>query len=605
MDTTINAKSSLRSGGMRAYFDRSVPDVPLAVWITIAVLAVIGIGSLILSEQIATGWLALGERTNISRRDLNPIEWITIIGGVLWGAIVLRTTWGLLQRERAAWSWAQWVVLLTMSVAMVAVLSGAFDVQLVVPDDGSFLDNPFGTLELIGPALLLFLILLGTYRYLAADADYSADHAIRLRLAKTPGAGAIIGFVFLFAVFAVADDLFLTGRSQAGILATNLPRGIVAIGITFLMISGEFDLSVGSIYGASAMVFLSALTEGVFGLPPVSAIPALIIAMVFAGFLGLINGLIRIWTDIPSFIVTLGTLLAYRAIVLVTISGGRILRYADYRLPPPYIYFNRYLLAAGALLLALLVAYMGRALISAAWRALKTALNKRGENDAANDFGFFRVVFSSLRFLVTTALVVGLVVLLALAAINLVNAASGESGAILEVSFFDLANGQVDFVPRDVNLRMGTLWWALLIIIFQFVLTQTPYGNSVLAVGGNPGAALAQGVNVNRVKVTNFIICAVLAGIAGVFSVARVASVDPQAGTQLELQTIAASVIGGALLAGGYGSIFGSLLGVLVLGMIQTGLVQIGVDERMFSGVQGVIIIIAVIINTAVRSVRR
>jgi simple sugar transport system permease protein len=129
------------------------------------------------------------------------------------------------------------------------------------------------------------------------------------------------------------------------------------------------------------------------------------------------------------------------------------------------------------------------------------------------------------------------------------------------------------------------------------VLTRTSYGNAVFAVGGNPGAARAQGIDVDRIKVFNFVLLAFLVGIAAILEVARNPGVDPLKGDGWELEVIAMTVIGGALLSGGYGSIIGTMLGVLIFGMLQTGLVLVGMDQRMFQGVIGVIMIIAVVLN--------
>ena len=183
-----------------------------------------------------------------------------------------------------------------------------------------------------------------------------------------------------------------------------------------------------------------------------------------------------------------------------------------------------------------------------------------------------------------------------------------------QVGFFDIVNGRWDgsfvlgsdslfsvMVPRDGNFRIAIVWWFILVIFFNIILTSTPYGNSVFAVGGNVGAARAQGINVSFIKVFNFVLAAFLTGVAAIYETARNPGVDPLKGNQWELEVIAMTVIGGALLTGGYGSIIGSLLGALIFGMLQTGLVLVGIESRLFSGTVGVVIIIAVVLNTAVR----
>jgi ribose/xylose/arabinose/galactoside ABC-type transport system permease subunit len=633
---------------IKDYFGGKHTAMSPGILLTIALLGVIGVITLVIGEQVLTGWLALGERVNISRRDINWVEWVTIAGTGIIGIISLRTVFGLITRDKRAWAWAQWVVLAVAIVGLTVLISGSFDLPGVLPKGGSIIDNLPGVQEFTAPGLLIFLSCIAVYRFMTMEVDVAPDTVIRNMLAKTPGAGAIVGFFALLIFFSLASDLFLEQKSIASLLATNITRGLVAIGITFLMISGEFDLSVGSVFGAGALVFLLMMTEGLtqgtlIGVPAIilgliaagwgwnkrsnfqiiaglgafilgllamaslqtivitSVIPAMLIALAFAALLGYINGNILISTGIPSFIVTLGTLLAYRAILLIVVADGRILRYADYRLPPPYVYFNRYVLAVLGFIVAVVVVLIGYSLLRSAWATLRQRISAYRTD--TSDFRDFFIFSAALRMAFNLVVVLGAAGILVSLALNQLSLAGTTS--TLEISFFDLLNARFDFVASDVNLRIGVLWWLLLVLIFQFVLMQTSYGNHVFAVGGNPGAARAQGINVNRVKIMNFMICSMLACLAGIISVARLANVDPLMGDGLELEVIAASVIGGAMLTGGYGSIIGSLLGVLIFGMLQTGLVLIGVDSRAFSGVIGIIIIIAVVINTLARQARK
>ncbi len=599
--TAYGFLSHERAPSMQAYFEGKSSRMAPGVLLTIALLSIIGVISLVIAEQVLTGWLPLGERVNIARSNLNGAEMLVAICGLLWGFVTLRTVYGLLNRNRRAWAWAQWVVLLTAVIGMTLLLSGIFDLSTIIPRGGTIFDNLPGVLALTAPGLLIFLSCIAVYRFSTIDVDLSAAQSLRNTLAKSPSAGSIIGFLALLVVFSLASDLFLEPRSLAGMLTTNITRGIVAIGITFLMISGEFDLSVGSVYGAGALVFLVLMTEGIAGVTT-TVIPAAIIALVVAAALGAVNGLLLIANrSIPSFIITLSTLLMYRAILLVVVADGRILRYADYRLPPPWIYVNRWLIAAGTLAAAALILFMGYRLIPNIWNSLRSRWTNYRNN--ADDLRDFWLIVSAARLVVTLVAVVGIILVLGRAALLNVQAAGSEP--ILQISFFEILNGQFDFVPRDVNLRAGVLWWFILVVVFQFILTQTRYGNATFAVGGNPGAALAQGINVNRVKVTNFMISAVLAAFAGIINVARLANVDPLMGQGLELEVIAASVIGGAMLSGGYGSIAGAFLGVLIFGMLQTGLVLAGVPARAFAGVIGAVILAAAMINAAMRRARR
>ncbi|MBZ0307700.1 MAG: hypothetical protein K8I82_16655, partial [Anaerolineae bacterium] len=235
-------------------------------------------------------------------------------------------------------------------------------------------------------------------------------------------------------------------------------------------------------------------------------------------------------------------------------------------------------------------------------------------------FGSLMTFVSLLRLILTVGLLVVIMGWLVLVVVYHADRLDNN----LQVGFFDVANGRWAFtlkdvtdpirpvlddftdatgipttvaIPRDSTFRMAIVWWLVLVVIFQIILMNTPYGNAVFATGGNIGAARAQGINANRIKVQNFVLSSFLTGIAAIFEVARNPGVDPLKGDTWELEVIAMTVIGGTLLTGGYGSIIGTMLGVLIFGMLQTGLVLVGMDARMFQGVVGTIMIIAVILN--------
>ena len=433
---------------------------------------------------------------------------------------------------------------------------------------------------------------------------------IRAELAKSPSAGAIIGFIAIFLSFTMATDLFLEPSSVASFLSNVATKGIIAIGVTYLMISGEFDLSVGSILGVTALSFMQFMTLGapVFGV--MDPIPAAALAIFVALVLGAINGVLLITTRIPSFIVTLGTLLAFRAITLVAIAGGRILRYSDHHEALPVIGISNLVFIVLAVVGLLVTGFTAYRLLPLLYRQAAHAWSIRTDN---GDFGtsgaLLRIIALLTVLLITLAIVVWLVAVFSYH----INAGGGD---IVEVGYFDLFNGRVlsigsegDFfhlqIPRNANVRLAILWWFIFVVIFHVILTSTPFGNSIFAAGGNQGAARAQGINVDRVKLQNFVIVAVLTGIAAIYETARNPGVDPLKGQGWELEVIAMTVIGGALLTGGYGSVVGSLLGALIFGMLQTGLVLVGIESRLFTGTIGVIIIIAVVLNTFVRGAQQ
>lgn len=389
---------------------------------------------------------------------------------------------------------------------------------------------------------------------------------LRARFADTPTAGAAVGFLAVFLCFATtAPDTFLSHGSFSSILSSQAVPGIVAIGITVLMISGEFDLSVGSILGVSSLVFLSAAVAGLH------ILLAALLGIVSGCLLGLVNGALLVTTRIPSFIVTLGTMLVFRAISLTSISGGRMVRYADYSRQDPTIAVPGLIIILGAAILTLVIL----------WTALPTL--KRGmENRAA----FSVAVIASLS---------GCLLLL-----DTLSAYGLSPLANVDVNVFGILNGRIETEGR-ANYRTSIFWWLGLTALFAFILLKTRYGNAVFATGGNPEAARVQGINIDRVRITNFVLSGGLAALAGIIQVARLKSVDPLRGEGLELEVIASVVIGGTMLTGGFGSVVGSAIGTALTGMLRTGLVLISVPSNAFRGAIGAIMIVAVIINTTVR----
>lgn len=317
----------------------------------------------------------------------------------------------------------------------------------------------------------------------------------RQRIAESPESVAIITLLLVFLFFSFSAPKFLTFYALSNVLTFASVFGIVVVGVTFLMISGEFDLSVGSTLAAAGYVFLLSLLADV---PPVFA---MLLALAVSALFGLINGLIVIGSGIPSFIATLGTLLAYRGIVRA-LGGGQATNYTPETKPALFTILNGYI-----------------------------------------------------------------------APINQMTDPAG-------------------------NLRVSSLWFIGVIIVVSIVLMRTRYGNWTFAVGGNPGAALSQGVNVKKVKLINFVISGFLAGLAGVIMFAQRSSMNELIGEGLELTAVAAAVIGGVALAGGSGTIVGAALGMLLLSMLEQGLVLMGVPNDVFRGVVGATIIVSVIAYT-------
>ncbi len=311
-------------------------------------------------------------------------------------------------------------------------------------------------------------------------------------------AGPAFVLLIIFILLSIFVPKFLTFRSVSGILNAITLSGTITVGVAMLMISGEFDLSVGSLMAVGAYVYayLCMANQPALGVILGLFVPAL---------LGSVNGLILVWTGIPSFIVTLGTKYFYRGMLWVA-TAGTMLQTID-RIP-----------------------------------------------------------------------------------------------------VYNIFNGRLDILNnlfKAANFRTALVWLLLLVIVFQFVLMRTRYGNHVFAVGGNPGAALGQGVNVNQVRVLNFVITGAIAGFAGILLFSQFYTVRVASGDGLELSAIAAAVVGGTLITGGAGSIWGALVGALIISTLRTGVVLMNIPfipADNFDAIVGVTIVLAAIMNTYLRS---
>jgi simple sugar transport system permease protein len=321
---------------------------------------------------------------------------------------------------------------------------------------------------------------------------------IRRRLSISPIAGPLLTLIAAFVLFSILVPHFFTVRTMAGIVNAATLTGVVTIGVTMLMISGEFDLSVGALMAMGGFLYgMGTLSED-----PLMGPFLIVLALLVPMALGALNGLILIRTGVPSFIVTLAT--------------GSIFRGAVW------------LLSQGSML-----------------------------------------------------------------------------QTIEKFVIFDVFNGRLDFIAdaiKGANFRTSTLWWLFLVMVFEYVMVRTPYGNHVFATGGNPGAAQAQGVNVKRVKVINFMISGALAGLAGILLFSQFKTVRVATGVGTELNAIAAAVVGGTALTGGVGSIVGGLLGVLIISMLRTGVVLTDlIPADNFEAIVGVTIIAAAMFNNWLR----
>jgi D-xylose transport system permease protein len=327
--------------------------------------------------------------------------------------------------------------------------------------------------------------------------------------------------------------------------------GIVACGMSLVIIAGEIDLSVGSLLGLLGGV--AAVLDVSHHLPlPLNLLIVLGIGLV----IGLFNGYLTAYLKIPSFIVGLGGMLAYRGIVLGVTGGVTIAPVSDDLVYLGQAYLSPTLgVALGVVLFAVAVFLVWQQRRSHAAYGLAVAPVWR---DAAK------------------------VVVL---------------GAVL-LAFVTTFNSY-EGIPLPVLLLLALLG------IFSYVTTQTVFGRRVYAVGSNMEATRLSGINVQAVKLWIFGIMGLMCALAGLVNTARLAAGSPSAGTSGELDAIAACFIGGTSMRGGSGTVHGALIGALVMASLDNGMSMLDVDTYWQMIVKGCILTLAVWVDVATRAGKR
>ncbi|MDN5786162.1 sugar ABC transporter permease [Pseudorhodobacter sp.] len=405
------------------------------------------------------------------------------------------------------------------------------------------------------------------------------DTEIDTRLLGMAGALVLIwvGFHFYGAIFK-GFGAFLTPRNLWNLSVQTSSIGIMATGMVLVIISRNIDLSVGSLLGVCAvmmgMVQVYWLPQLVgLGNPMIWVITG-IIGMVMGAFIGAFQGWLIAYREIPSFIVTLGGLLVWRGCAFL-MNRGETISPLDENFTliggGPYGAIG----ATGSWIVGLL----GCAFI------LWGLWNGRKQRIA---FHFpLRPVWAEMFLAVLgCGLVIG--------AVLLVNSYEWPIGIVRQ---YAAAKG-LTTDPANLHISYGfaipVLILVVVAILMNILMTRTRFGRYVFAIGGNPEAAALSGIKTKWMTVKIFALMGFLTGLSAIVASARLNSATNALGELDELFVIAAAVIGGTSLAGGIGTIFGAILGALVMQSLQTGMVLIGVDAAMQKVVVGAVLVLAV-----------
>ena len=386
-------------------------------------------------------------------------------------------------------------------------------------------------------------------------ANTSVGETFRAYIARVRGGDmgplpAVIGLVVLVVLFSLLRPVFFTPLNFANFFTQAAVVAILAMGLVFVLLLGEIDLSAGVTSGVSGALLAVGMAS--WGFPWYVAFA---VSMLAGLVIGLFIGFLVARVGIPSFVVTLALFLAFQGLVLVIIGEGGNVRITNEVI---LAIQNNNLPAWGGWLfyLILVLGYFGLA-YSGRVRRLRR--------------GFSAQAMSLILI---------------------------KTGVIAVIGF---ATVWVLNLERSVNPELNPLSGvpiiipiiALLALAFGFVLERTRFGRHVYAVGGNVEAARRAGINVRQVRIAVFSICSTTAAFAGIVAASRAASVDPNAGRFIVLNAIAAAVIGGTSLFGGRGRIYDALIGAAVVAVIDNGMGLLGYPAGVKLMITGGVLMLA------------
>jgi D-xylose transport system permease protein len=378
-----------------------------------------------------------------------------------------------------------------------------------------------------------------------------ADYWARVKAGDIGSLPAVLGLVVLCIVFGSLSDVFLTPGNFANLITQAAAVIVIAMGLVFVLLLGEIDLSAGYTAGVTGAVLVILITNE--GHPWYVALLASIAVGVFLGFL---LGTLVARLGIPSFVVTLAAFLAFQGILLLLAGEGGTIRIED---PTVLAVQNSNMspTVSWIFFLIVAVAYVLSGLSSMNSRrkaGLKTELKK--------------------LWIIKTA---GLLLITGLAVFALNLERSNNPDLV-----------SLKGIPYVVPVIL------LLLVIGTFVLGRTAFGRHIYAVGGNAEAARRAGIDVKRIRISAFMICSGLAAIAGLIFASRQNSISPTTGgSSTLLYAVGAAVIGGTSLFGGKGKVRDAILGGLVVAVIDNGMGLLGYAAGIKFIVTGLVLLVS------------
>lgn len=378
----------------------------------------------------------------------------------------------------------------------------------------------------------------------------------RLKAGELGTLPVIVGLIVIWAVFQILNPIFLSSRNLENLAMESVVVGVISLGVVAVLLVGEIDLSVGSVSGLSAA--LMSTTFVLMGWPVVLSI---LLSLVVGVLIGWFYAQMYNRFGVPSFVVTLAGLLAFLGVQLYILGAQGSIN----------VPFDSFLVK------------FAQSWFVPEWLSYVFAVIAGG--------GYF----ISQYFLAQQRSRAGL------------SAKSIASYGVV-AALITIGVGAISwFLNQSTGRGIGWMFvfFVVLVVVMHYALTRTKWGRSVFAVGGNAEAARRAGINVRAVYTSVFIVCSGMAALGGVLAASRLAAANQATGTgDINLNAIAAAVIGGTSLFGGRGSAFSALLGVVVIQSISSGLTLLGLGSGPRFVVTGVVLLLAVALDSLSRRSR-
>jgi D-xylose transport system permease protein len=376
----------------------------------------------------------------------------------------------------------------------------------------------------------------------------------RVRTGDLGSLPVVAGLVIIWTVFTTLNPVFLSANNMVNLLFDCSTVGVISLGIVCVLMVGQIDLSVGSMSG-----FASALVGALWVNHGWPVLLTIVVAVAVGAVVGLLYALLLNRFGMPSFVATLAGLLAILGLQLYVLGAS-----GSINLPYESAMVNLGQLIVIPAVVSYLIALVPGAVMLAL--GLRTRERRRASNLSAPSVGNLLVRSVAITLLLE-----------------------------IVVTYLNQGRG----VPLMFGLFVG------IAVAMDYALKRTRWGRSMHAVGGNREAARRAGINVGGIYTSAFVLCASLAALGGVLTAARLASASTQAGTgDVNLNAIAAAVIGGTSLFGGRGSAYSAVLGIIVIQSIASGLTLLNLSSSLRFMITGAVLAIAVIVDSLARQSR-